>query len=138
MRRAEKNYLFFLQKQYMFVYRAVMEMAQFGDTEIEASKLKSTWLTFVSDDAGSKKLEDEFTRLASIVDDRKALSVGEFCDFPEWWKSENNIPAKIKPNIVFVCPIKVAYLPLLNDLATKSELYIYSRTLFNYFRLFNS
>jgi protein-tyrosine phosphatase len=61
----------------MFVYRAVMEMAQFGDTEIEASKLKSTWLTFVSDDAGNKKLDEEFARLASIVDDRKALSVGE-------------------------------------------------------------
>ncbi len=60
----------------MFVYRAVMEMAQFGDTEIEASKLKATWLAFVSDDAGAKKLEEEFKRLASIVDDRKALSVG--------------------------------------------------------------
>ena len=59
----------------MFVYRAVMEMAQFGDTEIEASKLKATWLAFVSDDA--KKLEEEFKRLASIVDDRKALSVGK-------------------------------------------------------------
>ncbi len=67
----------FFQKQYMFVYRAVMEMAQFGDTEIEASKLKATWLTFVSDDAGTKKLEEEFKRLASIVDDRKALSVGK-------------------------------------------------------------
>lgn len=54
-----------------------MEMAQFGDTEIEATKLKATWLTFVSDDAGNKKLEEEFTRLASIVDDRKALSVGK-------------------------------------------------------------
>ena len=61
----------------MFVYRAVMEMAQFGDTEIESSKLKSTWLTFVSDEIGAKKLEEEFTKLASIVDDRKALSVGK-------------------------------------------------------------
>ena len=68
---------FSFQKQYMFVYRAVMEMAQFGDTEIEATKLKATWLTFVSDDAGNKKLEEEFVRLASIVDDRKALSVGK-------------------------------------------------------------
>ena len=54
-----------------------MEMAQFGDTEIEASKLKATWLTFVGDDFGAKKLEEEFTKLSSIVDDRKALSVGK-------------------------------------------------------------
>ena len=52
-----------------------MEMAQFGDTEIEGSKLKSTWLNF-SKEENVKKLEEEFKRLANIVDDRKALSVG--------------------------------------------------------------
>jgi protein-tyrosine phosphatase len=60
----------------MFVYRAIMEVAQFGDTEIESSKLKATWTEFVSE-SGHKKLEEEFSRLSCIVDDRKALSVGK-------------------------------------------------------------
>ncbi len=57
----------------MFVYRAIMEMAQFGDTEVEASKMKTAWMRLATD---AKLLEDEFSRLANIVDDRKALSVG--------------------------------------------------------------
>ena len=65
---------FFFQKQYMFVYRAIMEMAQFGDTEIDASELKPTWQQLI-ENAG-KKLELEFARLANMVDDRKALAVG--------------------------------------------------------------
>ena len=27
----------------MFVYRAIMEMAQFGDTEVNAAEIKSVW-----------------------------------------------------------------------------------------------
>ena len=50
-----------------------MEMAQFGDTEIEAPKIKKTWLSLAQDNS---KLEEEFNRLGKIVDDRKALSVG--------------------------------------------------------------
>ena len=65
---------FFFQKQYMFVYRAIMEMAQFGDTEIDASELKPTCQQLI-ENAG-KKLELEFARLANMVDDRKALAVG--------------------------------------------------------------
>ena len=65
---------FCLQKQYTFVFRAIMEMAQFGDTEIESAKLKSTWQQLI-ENAG-KKLELEFARLANMVDDRKALAVG--------------------------------------------------------------
>lgn len=67
--------MFFLfQKQYMFVYRAIMEMAQFGDTEIESSKMKEKWLELCKD---SSKLDKEFAMLAKVVDDRKALSVGK-------------------------------------------------------------
>ncbi len=58
----------------MFVYRAIMEMAQFGDTELEASKIKGTWHGLTEN--GGKKIELEFARLANMVDDRKALSVG--------------------------------------------------------------
>ena len=51
-----------------------MEMAQFGDTELEAAQIKHAWQQ-LSENAG-KKLELEFARLANMVDDRKALSVG--------------------------------------------------------------
>lgn len=57
----------------MFVYRAIMEMAQFGDTEIESKELKATWLRLSGQD--KEKLEDEFGRLAKIVEDKKAFSV---------------------------------------------------------------
>jgi len=60
-----------LQKQYMFVYRAIMEHAQFGDTEEDASKIKKRYA-----DLTAKGMEEEFQRLGNIVDDRKALSVG--------------------------------------------------------------
>ena len=51
-----------------------MEMAQFDDTELESSEIKSTWQTLTEN--GGKKLELEFARLANMVDDRKALAVG--------------------------------------------------------------
>ena len=61
-----------LQKQYMFVYRAIMEMAQFGDTEVNSSELKTTWQELLSN--AGKTLELEFARLANMVDDRKSLA----------------------------------------------------------------
>ena len=63
-----------MQKQYLFVYRAIMEVAQFGDTEIESSQIKTVWHQLM--ETGGKKLELEFARLANMVDDRKALAVG--------------------------------------------------------------
>jgi len=67
-------------KQYMFVYRAIMEMAQFGDTEIDSSDIKSTSATLIAEDdrlnGANSKLSQEFAKLANIVDDRKALLVG--------------------------------------------------------------
>ena len=56
----------------MFVYRAIMEMAQFGDTEVNSSELKSTWQELLSN--AGKTLELEFARLANMVDDRKSLA----------------------------------------------------------------
>ena len=56
----------------MFVYRAIMEMAQFGDTEVNSSELKATWQQLL-ENAG-KTLELEFARLANMVDDRKSLA----------------------------------------------------------------
>ena len=50
-----------------------MELGQFGDTEIESGQFKTTYEKL----SEGSKLEEEFERLANIVDDRKALSVGE-------------------------------------------------------------
>ena len=77
----------------MFVYRAIMEMSQFGDTELEASEIKSTWKSLSTEDDRMKpqnqtsKLNQEFAKLANIVDDRKALSVGK-CE-PVCWQKED-------------------------------------------------
>ena len=53
-----------------------MEMAQFGDTEVASTELKSTWHQLI-DNAG-KTLELEFARLANMVDDRKGGFLSEF------------------------------------------------------------
>ena len=86
----------FFQKQYIFVYRAIMEMAQFGDTEMESTEIKSVSRRLCgspsplspkggsssvssnsSSSEGTGELAQEFAKLANIVDDRKALSVGK-------------------------------------------------------------
>ena len=56
-----------------------MEMAQFGDTEIESSDIKKKWMALTHEEKNKNcpKLEQEFSKLAKIVDDRKALSVGQ-------------------------------------------------------------
>lgn len=71
--RRQRNYLVQSVKQYQFVYRAIMEYAQFGDTEMDAAKIKEHWVQLT----GEKKegLQAEFSKLANVVDDRKALSV---------------------------------------------------------------
>ena len=55
-----------------------MEMAQFGDTEMESADIKKTWMALTHEEKNKNcpKLEQEFSKLAKIVDDRKALSVG--------------------------------------------------------------
>ena len=61
-----------------------MEMAQFGDTEIESTDIKKTWMALTHEEKNKNcpKLEKEFAKLANIVDDRKALSVGEYTEPP--------------------------------------------------------
>jgi len=71
--RRQRNYLVQSVKQYQFVYRAIMEFAQFGDTEMDASKIKEHWVELTQEKKDG--LLAEFTMLANVVDDRKALSV---------------------------------------------------------------
>jgi len=70
--RRQRNYLVQSVKQYQFVYRAIMEFSQFGDTEKDGSAIKEHWVQMAQEKDG---LQKEFTRLANVVDDRKALSV---------------------------------------------------------------
>ena len=50
-----------------------MEFAQFGDTEMDAAKIKEHWVALTEDKKDG--LLAEFSKLANVVDDRKALSV---------------------------------------------------------------
>ena len=70
--RRQRNYLVQSVKQYQFVYRAIMEWSQFGDTEMGADEIKEHWVGLAQD---KESLQAEFARLAKVVDDRKALSV---------------------------------------------------------------
>ena len=55
-------------QQLTFVYRAIMEWSQFGDTEMTCEKIKEHWMNMAQE---KDKLKNEFARLANVVDDRK-------------------------------------------------------------------
>ncbi|RZF33905.1 hypothetical protein LSTR_LSTR016070, partial [Laodelphax striatellus] len=65
-------------KQYIFVYRALLEVAQFGDTELRASKLKASVekLKQLENGREKSKLEEEFEKICRVVEERKSNSVG--------------------------------------------------------------
>ena len=66
--RIQRNYLVQSVKQYQFVYRAIMEWSQFGDTEMDCAQIKEHWLNLAKE---KESLKAEFSRLANVVDDRK-------------------------------------------------------------------
>ncbi|XP_046745676.1 tyrosine-protein phosphatase 69D isoform X2 [Diprion similis] len=76
--RHQRNFLVQSLKQYIFVYRALMEMAQFGDTEIPATQLKSHVEKLRQRDNGKDKtkMEEEYDKISSMLEDRKSFSVG--------------------------------------------------------------
>lgn len=62
-------FLYFLQKQYIFLYRALLDVAQFGNTEIQLKDLNSTveQLKQRSNDSRDQcKLETEFEVILSL------------------------------------------------------------------------
>ncbi|XP_046682093.1 tyrosine-protein phosphatase 69D isoform X2 [Homalodisca vitripennis] len=76
--RHQRNFLVQSLKQYIFVYRALQEVAQFGNTEIKASKLKSSLEKLRQIDNGKEKskMEEEFEKMIQVVEERKSHSVG--------------------------------------------------------------
>ncbi|KYN41587.1 Tyrosine-protein phosphatase 69D [Trachymyrmex septentrionalis] len=76
--RHQRNFLVQSLKQYIFIYRALMEMAQYGDTEISAPQLKTTIVKLRQRDNGKEKcrMEEEYDKISSILEDRKSFSVG--------------------------------------------------------------
>ncbi|XP_071455284.1 tyrosine-protein phosphatase 69D [Hetaerina americana] len=76
--RHQRNFLVQSLKQYIFVYRALMEVAQFGDTELKISKLKSAVEKLRQRENGKEKcqMEDDFEKISRVIEDRKSFSVG--------------------------------------------------------------
>ncbi|XP_012286742.1 tyrosine-protein phosphatase 69D [Orussus abietinus] len=76
--RHQRNFLVQSLKQYIFIYRSLMEMAQYGDTEIPIQQLKATVEKLRLRDNGKEKyrMEEEYEKINSVLDDRKSFSVG--------------------------------------------------------------
>ncbi|XP_035217186.1 tyrosine-protein phosphatase 69D-like isoform X2 [Stegodyphus dumicola] len=76
--RHQRNFLVQSLKQYIFVYRALMEHAQFGDTEIEVRHLKDHYelLKEKVGDTDKTGLAIEFEKLGDVIEDPKTCCVG--------------------------------------------------------------
>lgn len=92
--RHQRNFLVQSLKQYIFIYRALMEVAQYGDTEISASGLKSTVekLKYCDKDKSKSKMEEEFENMKNAYEDRKLSSAGNSDENKEKNRSESVIP----------------------------------------------
>jgi len=76
--RHQRNFLVQSLKQYIFIYRALMEVAQFGVTELKVSDLKSAVEKQRQRENGKDrcKMEEDFEKINRVVEDRKSFSVG--------------------------------------------------------------
>ncbi|XP_060537066.1 tyrosine-protein phosphatase 69D [Cylas formicarius] len=92
--RHQRNFLVQSLKQYIFIYRALMEVAQYGDTEISATDLKTTVdrLRLCDKDKNRSKLEEEFENIVNAFEDRKSCSVASGDENKEKNRSDCVIP----------------------------------------------
>ncbi|KAK0183353.1 hypothetical protein PV327_001403 [Microctonus hyperodae] len=76
--RHQRNFLVQSLKQYIFIYRSLMEMATYGDTEIPINQLKMTVEKLRLRDNGKEKcrMEEEYEKITSVLEERKSFSVG--------------------------------------------------------------
>uniref|UniRef100_T1J5Q6 protein-tyrosine-phosphatase n=1 Tax=Strigamia maritima TaxID=126957 RepID=T1J5Q6_STRMM len=75
--RRQRNFLVQSLKQYIFLYRALLEYAQFGDTEIEVKSFKNTLHLMQSntDKNGKSLLQVEFEKLSELIEDPRTTDV---------------------------------------------------------------
>lgn len=92
--RHQRNFLVQSLKQYIFIYRALMEVAQYGDTEIALNELKTTVdkIREINKDKNKCKLEEEFENIVNAFEDRKSCSVASGEENRDKNRSESVIP----------------------------------------------
>ncbi|XP_017783668.1 PREDICTED: tyrosine-protein phosphatase 69D isoform X2 [Nicrophorus vespilloides] len=92
--RHQRNFLVQSLKQYIFIYRALMEVAQYGDTEILATDLKTTIdkLRQCDKDKMKTRMEEEFENIRNAYEDRKSCSVAGGEENQEKNRSDTVIP----------------------------------------------
>ncbi|XP_063848921.1 tyrosine-protein phosphatase 69D-like isoform X1 [Scylla paramamosain] len=75
--RHQRNFLVQSLKQYVFIHRALMEYAQFGNTELTIAQLKEMYSNHTHHDSmdDASPLEKEFERLGKVVEDRKPFAI---------------------------------------------------------------
>ncbi|XP_049820439.1 tyrosine-protein phosphatase 69D isoform X3 [Aethina tumida] len=92
--RHQRNFLVQSLKQYIFIYRALMEVAQYGDTEINATELKTTVdrLRQCDKDKNKCPLEEQFENIVNAFEDRKSCSVAGGEENREKNRSDSVLP----------------------------------------------
>ncbi|XP_068082268.1 tyrosine-protein phosphatase 69D isoform X2 [Anabrus simplex] len=103
--RHQRNFLVQSLKQYIFIYRALMEVAQFGDTELKVSELKGDIEKLRQRENGKdkSKMEEEFEKINRVLEDHKSFSVGRGDENQTKNRSELIIP--YDRNRVILTPI---------------------------------
>lgn len=104
--RRQRNFLVQSLKQYIFIYRALVEVVQFGETEIRAADLKSTLETLKRVNDGNKKseLELEFDRLSQAKEENKSTSNAKSEENKDKNREETIVP--FDRNRVILSPAK--------------------------------
>uniref|UniRef100_A0A182N519 protein-tyrosine-phosphatase n=1 Tax=Anopheles dirus TaxID=7168 RepID=A0A182N519_9DIPT len=105
--RYQRNFLVQSLKQYIFLYRALAELAYFGDTEIDQKSLASTIETLKQPSAENveiSRLELQFQRLKAFQEDtRKTTTMGSSEESKPKNRSDSCIP--YDKNRVILAPI---------------------------------
>uniref|UniRef100_A0A182JAQ7 protein-tyrosine-phosphatase n=1 Tax=Anopheles atroparvus TaxID=41427 RepID=A0A182JAQ7_ANOAO len=105
--RYQRNFLVQSLKQYIFLYRALAELAYFGDTEIDQKSLASTIENLKQpspDNPEISRLELQFQRLKAFQDDtRRTTTMGSSEESKAKNRSDSCIP--YDKNRVILAPI---------------------------------
>ncbi|XP_037935932.1 tyrosine-protein phosphatase 69D isoform X2 [Teleopsis dalmanni] len=108
--RHQRNFLVQSLKQYIFLYRALLDTAHFGNTELSAISLSNTvenLKTKANDGKDKCKLEVEFEKLLTVADEtNKSCSVGSNEENVIKNRSESVIPYDRNRVILAPLPMK--------------------------------